>query len=107
LAQQKLVFKQRSGSKVTKRYDRAMTPCARTLAYKGTAEADRARLRETMGAIAPGELYRQIATLTRQLENLALAKAAAPVKPEVNQAFNEWRSTEVLREATMPCWRRI
>jgi hypothetical protein len=30
LAQQKLVFKQRDGSKVTKRYDRATTPLART-----------------------------------------------------------------------------
>jgi transposase InsO family protein len=91
LAQQKLVFKQRTGSKVTKRHDRAMTPLARTLAYKETAEADRDRLNEAMGAIAPGELYRQIAALTRQLENLALSKAAAPVKPKVNQAFNEWR----------------
>src|SRR5580704_14628513 len=91
LAQQKLVFKQRTGSKVTKRHDRAMTPFARTLAYTGTAEADRDRLNEAMGAIGPGQLYRQIAALTRQLENLALSKAAAPAKPKVNQAFNEWR----------------
>jgi hypothetical protein len=91
LAQQKLVFKQRTGSKVTKRYDRAATPYARTMVRQGITKADRFRLRETMAAIAPGELYRQIAALTHQLENLALTKAPAPVKPKVNQAFNEWR----------------
>jgi hypothetical protein len=91
LAQQKLVFKQRTGSKVTKRYDRAMTPFARTLAHEGMAQADRARLHKAMGAIAPGELYRQIAALTQQLEHLALVKAPAATKPKVNQAFNEWR----------------
>ena len=58
---------------------------------QGITKADRFRLRETMAAIAPGELYRQIAALTHQLENLALTKAPAPVKPKVNQAFNEWR----------------
>jgi hypothetical protein len=91
LAQQKLVFKQRDGSKVTKRYDRAATPFARTMARQEIAETDRARLQEAMAAIAPGDLYREIAALTQQLENLALAKAPAPVKPKVNQAFNEWR----------------
>jgi transposase InsO family protein len=91
LAQQKLVFKQREGSRVTKRYDRAATPYARTMGRKEISKTDRARLQEAMAAIAPGDLYRQIAALTQQLENLALAKAPAPVKPKVNQAFNEWR----------------
>ena len=100
LAQQKLVFKQRTGSKVTKRHDPAKTPLARTLAYKGTAETDRDRLNETMAAVAPGELYRQIAALTQQLENLALTKAPAPIKPQVNQAFNARLHPELLGEAT-------
>jgi hypothetical protein len=107
LAQQKLVFKQRTGSKVTKRYDRATTPCERTLAYKGTAEADRARLEETMAAIAPGVLYRQIAALTQQLENLALTKAPAPIKPQVNRAFNSREHPELLVEATNQSSRSI
>jgi hypothetical protein len=100
LAQQKLVFKQRTGSKVTKRHDRAKTPFARTLAYKGTADADRDRLNETMAAIAPGGLYRQIGALTKQLENLALSKAAAPIKPQVNRSFNAREHPELLGEAT-------
>jgi hypothetical protein len=85
LAQQKLVFKQRDGSKVTKRYDRAATPLARTTARPEVTKAERVRLDDTLAAIAPGELYRQIRDLAKQLENLALAKAPAPNKPQVNQ----------------------
>jgi hypothetical protein len=107
LAQQKLVFKQRSGSKVTKRHDRAMTPFARTLAYKGTADAERDRLNEAMGAVAPGELYRQIAALAQQLENLALTKAPAPIKPQVNRSFNSREHPELLGEATNQSSRSI
>jgi hypothetical protein len=100
LAQQKLVFKQRSGSKVTKRYDRATTPYARTMARKDLSKTDRARLEETMAGVAPGELYRQIHDLTTQLEHLALSKTPAPVKPQVNRAFNPSLHPEVLVEAT-------
>jgi transposase InsO family protein len=99
LAQQKLVFKQRTGSKVTKRYDRASTPFARTMARPEISETDRARLDKTMGAVRPGELYRQIQDLTTQLERMALTKAPAPVKPQVNRAFNPSLHPEVLDEA--------
>jgi hypothetical protein len=43
----------------------------------------------TMDAVRPGDLYRQIQTLTKQLERMALAKAPAPVIPRVKRAFNE------------------
>jgi hypothetical protein len=106
LAQQKLVFKQRDGSKVTKRYDRAATPFARTMARKDISETDRARLEKTMGSVAPGELYRRIHDLTTQLERTALTKAPAPVKPQVNRAFNPSLHPEVLDEATNQASRR-
>jgi hypothetical protein len=106
LAQQKLVFKQRDGSKVTKRYDRATTPLARTKARPEVTETDRARLDETMADVRPGELYRQIHDLTQQLENLALTKAPAPVKPQVNRSFNPSLHPEVLDEATNQASRR-
>jgi hypothetical protein len=106
LAQQKLVFKQRDGSRVTKRYDRAATPFARTMARTDITETDRGRLEETMAGVRPGELYRQIHDLTRQLENLALTKAPAPIKPLVNQAFNHSRHPELLGEATNQASRR-
>ena len=107
LAQQKLVFKQRNGSKVTKRYDRATTPFARTMARKEITKADRARLHETMAGVRPGELYRQIQDLTKQLERMALNKAPAPVKPQVNRAFNPSLHPEVLGEAMIQLSRRI
>jgi len=88
LAQQKLVFKQRQGAKVTKKYDRAMTPYGRTSARADITPACRQIMDETMAGVRPGELYRQIQDLTTQLERLALSKAPAPVKPKVNRAFN-------------------
>jgi Integrase core domain len=106
LAQQKLVFKQRDGSKVTKRYDRATTPFARTMARKDISKTERARLEKTMGAVRPGEFYRQIHDLTKQLERMALTKAPAPVKPQVNRAFNPSLHPEVLGEATNQASRR-
>jgi hypothetical protein len=107
LAQQKLIFKQRDGSKVTKRYDRAATPLERTMARAEIAQVDRARLNQTMAAIRPDELYSQIHDLTTRLERMALSKAPAPVKPQVNRAFNPSLHPEVLVEATIQTSRRI
>ena len=59
LAQQKLVFKQRTESKVTKRYRRAKTPFVRTLAYQGMADADRDRSTRPWPLSPPG-FYRQM-----------------------------------------------
>jgi len=88
LAQQKLLSKQRHGAKVTKKYDRAMTPFGRTSARADITPACRQTIDETMAGVHPGELYRQIQNLTTQLERLALSKAPAPVRPRVNRAFN-------------------
>ncbi|MGH3576078.1 MAG: DDE-type integrase/transposase/recombinase [Mycobacterium sp.] len=100
LAQQKLVHKQRHGAKVTKRYDRAQTPCQRAIAHARLTKADRARLAKSMRSVRPGELSRSIAELTARLERLALSKAPAPVKPRVNRSFNDSRHPEVFGEAT-------
>jgi len=88
LAQQNLVFKQRHGAKVTKKYDRAVTPFGRTSARTEVTEACRTAMNTTMAGVRPGELYRQIQDLTAQLERMALSKAPAAVKPKVNRAFN-------------------
>jgi hypothetical protein len=87
LAQQKIVFKQRNGSKVTKRYDRAVTPFARATDRTTITGADRNAMQKVMGAVRPGDLFRRIQDLTTQLERMALSKAPAPVKPQVNRAF--------------------
>ncbi|MHB8593402.1 MAG: hypothetical protein ACYDB3_03585 [Acidimicrobiales bacterium] len=88
LAQQKLAFKQRHGAKVTKKYDRATTPFGRTSARDDITAACRTVMADTMDGVRPGELYRQIQNLTSRLERMALSKAPAPVKPQVNRAFN-------------------
>jgi hypothetical protein len=88
LAQQKLISKQRHGATVTKKYDRAATPFARTSARADITDACRTDMNTAMAGVHPGDLYRQIQDLTTQLERLALSKAPAPVKPRVNRAFN-------------------
>ncbi len=92
---------------MTKRYDKAQTPFARVLASSTPDQSSKARIRKKMRTIHPGDLFRQIASLTEQLEHLALTKAPAPVKPKVNRAFNEWHHPEVLDEAMNQASRRI
>ncbi len=64
LANQKLVFKQRDGAKVTKRYDRAATPYARTLGFAELSPATAEKMKATMDTVHPGDLYRRILALT-------------------------------------------
>jgi hypothetical protein len=93
LPQQKLIFKQRTGAKVTKRYDTAATPHQRA----GAHDAVRARPKITMNAafkrLKPAALSRQILALTGELETLTLAKKAPRAKPAVNRSWNDhdWR----------------
>ena len=77
LAQQKIVFKQRNGSKVTKRYDRAVTPFERAMARASVVTADRTAMQSVMDAVRPGDLYREIQSLTTQLERMALSNGVA------------------------------
>jgi len=86
---QKIVFKQRNGSKVTKRYDVATTPYARATARASVDGASRRAMLKVMDAVRPGDLYRKIQVLTTQLERVALVKVPAAVKPRVNRAFNQ------------------
>ena len=100
-------FKPSGRAKVTKRYDTAATPYQRAIARDDVAGKNRTQMQRTMAAIHPGDLYRQIRDLTSRLENLALAKAPAPVKPKVNTAFNKTRPAKVLSEAMIQASRRI
>ena len=63
--------KQRTGSKVTKRYAEAITPYRRLLASNGhIGEATRERLRKEYEATNPAELLRRIGALSKRLESL-------------------------------------
>jgi len=107
LAQQKLIFKQRNGAKVTKRHDRAATPFQRALTHDEITPAAREAMGRTMNTVRPAQLYETIRALTTRLERLSLLKAPAPVQPFINRPFNDPLNAEVLREATIQASRRI
>lgn len=88
LPQQKLVFKQRNGAKVTKKYDTATTPHQRALLDENVRKRPIIQMNAEFKRIKPAALSRQILALVRALETMALAKRAADPKPAVNQAFN-------------------
>ena len=88
LPRQKLVFKQRNGLKVTKRYDTATTPHQRAISREDMRKMPIIRMNAEFKPIKPAALSRQILALTGQLETLAFAKKPAAVKPVVNRAWN-------------------
>lgn len=93
LPQQKLIFKQRRGAKVTKRYDTATTPHQRTVIYPSMRKRPIIAMNAAFKRLKPAALSRQILALTGELEVLAQAKAAPRAKPSVNHAWNDrgWR----------------
>ena len=88
LPQQKLVFKQRNGAKVTKRYDTATTPHQRAIDREDMAKRPIIRMNAEFTRLKPAALSRNILALTGELETLALAKKPADVKPAINRAWN-------------------
>lgn len=93
LPQQKLVFKQRNGAKVTKRYDTATTPHQRAIAHEAVRNRPKITMNAQFKRLKPAALSRQILALTGELETLAQAKKAPRSKPPVNRAWNDtgWR----------------
>ena len=93
LPQQKLIFKQRHGAKVTKRHDKATTPHQRAIAHENMRKRPIITMNAAFKRIKPAALSRQILALTGQLETLAQAKKAPRAKPPVNHAWNDqdWR----------------
>ncbi|MBX3078180.1 MAG: transposase family protein [Cryobacterium sp.] len=86
LPQQKLVFKQRNGAKVTKRYDTATTPHQRAIAWPSTRKMPLIRMNAEFKHVHPAAQSRQILALTGRLEALTLAKKPTAAKPAINRA---------------------
>jgi len=63
----KLIGKTREGSKVTKKYDKPLTPYRRTLASSDISEADKRRLRAIYARLNPAEIKRLITKLQKEL----------------------------------------
>ena len=93
LPQQKLIFKQRNGAKVTKRHAKATTPHQRAIAHANMRKRPIITMNAAFKRIKPAALSRQILALTGQLEILSQAKKAPRSKPPVNHAWNDsdWR----------------
>ena len=88
LPQQKLVFKQRHGAKVTKKYDTAMTPHQRAIADETVRKRPIIQMNAQFKQLKPAALSRKILAFTGELETLSLAKKPAVSKPAVNHSFN-------------------
>ena len=97
--QQKLISRERVGSKVIKRHDAAQTPHQRALAAGVITPVNKAALTRALNQLQPGRVQRQIDTLAARLERLALSKTTAPARA-VNRAFNTTDRPELLGEAT-------
>jgi hypothetical protein len=74
----KLIAKNRSGAKVTKRYDTAATPYLRILARPDTDQQVKDRLVEQYHDLNPAALRREINTLNDQLLTIVRAKRQHP-----------------------------
>jgi transposase InsO family protein len=106
LAQQKLIFKQRHGARVTKRYDLAQTPHQRASTHAKTTELSHAAMASAFAGIHPAALHDQIQALSARLEDLSLTKGIAPIR-KVNKAFSPSLHPGVLAEAMKLGSRRI
>ena len=100
LPQQKLIFKQRTGAKVIKRYDLATTPHQRAVTHPDMHARPIITMNAQFKRLKPAALSRQILALTGQLETLAQAKAPARPRPPVNEAWYNRGSRRNLHEAT-------
>ncbi len=67
---QKLIEKKRTGSKVTKKYDKAKTPCQRLLLRKDVPKDTKTMLRSNLRALNPAQLLRDIHSLVTELYNI-------------------------------------
>jgi hypothetical protein len=88
LAQQKLIFKQRHGAKVTKKHDIGSTPHQRAIGHESVQKWAILGMNAESKGIKPATLFRHILALTGQLETLALVSIPAAIKPSINRAWN-------------------
>lgn len=105
LPQQKLISRERVGSKVIKRHDAARTPHQRALDSGVITAARKAVLTKTLNQLQPGRTSRTIDTLIEDLERISLTKKSVTPR-KINRAFVKGRQPEVLGEATKTASRR-
>lgn len=77
----KLLSKHREGSRVTKKYDKAQTPCQRVLAVKTIPKETKRRLKSQFASLDPVALLEAIERLQNQLWQHAHAKVEVISQP--------------------------
>lgn len=88
--QQKLIFKERNGAKISKRYDRPATPYHRVLADEGTVlAAIKKELTLENKLLNPAAIQRQIQALTNELLTLTTSKQGAKIQPTTRALSND------------------
>jgi hypothetical protein len=73
----KLIKRTREGSKVTKKYDEALTPYRRVLASSDVSDADKARIKALYRNLNPADLKRRITKLQQRLLRFSTTKQSA------------------------------
>ena len=80
LPSQKLLSKVRTGSNITKLYDRAQTPCTRMLARMDVYEETKQRLRSTRAELDLASLHHEILHYQEQLDEMAKRRQSLVIK---------------------------
>jgi hypothetical protein len=93
LPQQKLVRKVRDGAKVTKTYDKPLTPHQRAGLHAKV-------MKDTMEDLNPAAIQRHIQVLASHLSTLTTSKAAARHKPSVQTVASRASKDESTTKAT-------
>jgi hypothetical protein len=98
----KLISKTREGAKVIKKYHPPATPCERLLERKDVSDQCKEQLRQTLAALDPVRLLREIREAQRLLAQLEVGVAnaeMAPTTPELSgfvaSLSTVWRDGEV------------
>ena len=81
LPQQKLISKVRDGAKITKTYDKPLTPHRRAEAHNKVGKQEKTIMKDTLEELNPAAIQRQIQALTSELLTLTTSKATARNKP--------------------------
>ena len=100
LPQQKLVRKVRDGAKVTKTYDKPLTPHQRARLHAKVSKQHKTIMKDSMEDLNPATIQPQIQALTSQLLTLTTSKAAARHKPPVQAVTSRASTHESTTRAT-------
>lgn len=84
----KLLSKKRDGSKVTKKYDKAQTPCQRLLSSEHISEAIKAKLKQEYERLDPINLLKQIRNYQEKFWQYAWSRQISQAKPAQTDTMN-------------------